>query len=38
MRQLTYMYINCVIPFGVAVTDKPALIIDCISHPGLEET
>ena len=35
MRQLIYMYniqltyyVNCATPFGVAVTGKPALIID----------
>ena len=27
----------CVTPFGVAITDKPALTIDCISHPALKE-
>ena len=33
------VYVNCVTPFGVAITDKPALtiIIDCISHPALKE-
>ena len=30
--------VNCVTPFGVAITDKPALTIDCIIHPALEET
>ena len=31
------IYVNCVTPFGVAVTGKLALIMDCISHPVLEE-
>ena len=35
MRQR--IYVNCVTPFGVAVTGKLALIMDCISHPVLEE-
>ena len=29
--------VNCVTPFGFAVTGKRALIIDCISHPVLKE-
>ena len=32
-----YINVNCVTPFGVAITGKPALIIDCISHPAVEE-
>ena len=28
------VYVNCVTPFGVAITDKSALTIDCISHHG----
>ena len=30
-------YVNYVTHFGVAITGKPALAIDCISHPALKE-
>ena len=29
------VYVSCVTSFGVAITGKPALTIDCISHPHL---
>ena len=35
MRQLIYM--SSVTPFGFPVTGKLALMMDCISHPVLEE-
>ena len=39
MRELIPGYVNCVTPFDFTVTGKLALIIiiDCISHPVLEE-